>query len=235
MIKVLRNILGDALGSFGIGNGYFRPHPAYPYTFKQMDYEWKIGYEWYLKRIEGQVVLDGGCLEHLEFDKILCQLGFKVYGVDIGAKPEYSHDNFNFIQKHIWETDIEPNSIDCIIANSLLEHLGLPYYNQRKVENADKLTVSEFDRILTPGGLLLIQVPFGETNHMILKGTQPFYRVYTSKSLAVLLESFKIESQSYFIYECGGWIEVNELIAGKVKVNTGLPPCLCYVKARKHG
>lgn len=232
-MKWLTNFVADSFLSIGIGNGLFRPRAAYPYTFRNLDYEWQIGFPWYMQSVEGNEILDGGCVAHLEFDKILCNLGFRVYGVDIAPIPNFAHANYTFIQKTIWSTQLPEKSVDCVIANSLFEHLGLPCYNQRTTEYADKLALSEFHRVLKPRGVLLFQVPFGDSPKIIWNHKNPFYRVYTLDMVSEIVKPFDIEDKYYVLYERGGWTKVNELVASRVKVDKGLPPCLCFIKARK--
>lgn len=232
MKKSINNAIAEGLLTLGIGNGYYRPHPAYPHTFKNLDYEWEIGFSWYLQRLEGKDILDGGCVAHLEFDKILCRLGFQVYGVDIAPEPK-PFNNFTFVQHTVWSTQLENESVDTVIANSLLEHLGLPCYNQRTTDFADRLTLSEFHRVLRPDGVLLFQVPFGAIPKIVWNHKAPFYRVYTSAMINDMLQAYEVEEINYFIYEWAGWIKVSENIASKVVTDKGLPPCLCYIKARR--
>jgi hypothetical protein len=200
-----------------------------------------------MSRIEGNIVLDGGCLAHLEFDKILVGLGYEVFGVDIGERPA-PFFGFYFVQRPVWNTEYKNGTpIDTILCNSLFEHLGLPCYGQPLRPDADFETAAEFHRILNPGGCLLMQVPFGKTSRIIEHKGEPFYRIYDSARLCELLKGlYTVEDVDYFIYDRNVvedqdtrvfdsrlWVQVNENVASRIDYKEGLPPCLVYVKARK--
>jgi len=239
ILEDLRGNFGESLGRLVLGSKPdgseihkligFWPRPLIRFP-RHLDYEWKIGLHWYLKRIEGNRVLDTGFVEHLGFTKLLVELGFEVYGVDLKG---YSAREFKAIQCLVWETSHHCSGFDTIVANSLLEHLGLRCYGQPEFKEAQKATIDDFYEILNPKGLLLVQVPYGRYPILVRYRNQDFYRISTSESLSVLLEGFEIEEKVFFIKATKGWIEASESIANKVQQGGGFPSCMAYIKARK--
>ena len=241
ILSDFRNRFGDRLGSWTRGTRasgaleqelkgiWPRPVVGLP---KHLDYEWVVGLPWYLKNIKGNRVLDAGFMAHLEFTKLLVQLGFEVYGVDLQAF-DSDREGFTTFKECVWETPFIDGYIDLIVANSLLEHLGLEFYGQPKLKNAKKATMKEFNRILSPGGTLLLQVPYGKSPTLIRYKGQDFYRVLTKTRLSELLEDFQIEEKAYFAKLSKGWLQISEAIADKIDQGEGFPACLVYVKAKK--
>lgn len=235
----MRKQIGDLLSRFGFRLGSesgtelkgSRPYP--PIEVMGLDYEWDVGLEWYLKRIKGKTILDAGFIAHKEFSKLLARLGFEVYGIDIGEFAE-EIENLSVIRRPIWDTSLEEKSVDTIIANSLLEHLGLPCYGQDVIEEGDEAAIEEFRRILHPTGLLLLQVPFGKTEKIITNEGVPFYKVYTSEGLDKLLQAFGSRTPTFYTKTKKGWIEVNKNIADKIEQGGGFPSCLVYLEVKGH-
>ncbi len=78
----------------------------------------------------------------------------KVYGIDIDeltikyAKKFYSHNKISFIKASAMHTKLPKNIADVIVSFETLEH----------VTNPSKM-ITEINRILKPGGLLIISTP----------------------------------------------------------------------------
>jgi len=240
ILSDFRNRFGDRLGSWTRGTRasgaleqelkgiWPRPVVGLP---KHLDYEWVVGLPWYLKNIKGNRVLDAGFMAHLEFTKLLVQLGFEVYGVDLQS---YKTKEFVTIEDSVWNIGAwKLSRFDTIVANSLLEHLGLEFYGQPKFEEAQKSTMKAFYDRLELGGVLLLQVPYGKYPILVRYRGQDFYRVQTRGRLLDLLESFEIQEKVFYVKATKGWLEVSESVADKVQQGGGFPSCLAYVKAIK--
>lgn len=239
---LIRQLVANTLERVGIGIGSnlvlfdgtaklkgFRPYPAIKIP-NNLDHEWQVGLYWYLKRIEGRNILDTGYMAHIGFTKILYHLHLRITGVDL---QQGDTDKINCIQAPVWNMPIPEFSIDTVIANSLLEHLGLDYYEQPRTTDATNSTLLEFHRVLKPRGLLLLQVPYGAFPIRVKHKGKEFYVPWISSNLRNLEKHFTIEEKTYYIRARGKWIEVSETIANHIVQGGGFPPCIVYIKARK--
>ena len=200
-----------------------------------LDQEWEVGLEWYLKRIKGQMIVDTGFISHQNFTKLLARLGFTVYGVDLGLFTGY-FPNLNYLNNLVWDIPALKNeSIDTIVANSLLEHLGLEYYGQPPQPNAEQDTLIEFNRILKPHGKLLMQVPYAKETTIVYHKSEQFYRTYTDDTIYNLIAAPNLNLVNMTFYARGErcWMEVNQEVANRIKQGSGFPVCLCYLEVVK--
>lgn len=240
---ICRRVAANVLESVGIGFGNkpligtdyvelqgFRPYPAIRIP-NNLDHEWEVGFEWYLKRIEGKVVLDTGYMAHKGFTKVLGESGLVIIGIDLlaGEIP-----NVNCIQSPVWDMDIPNNSINTIIANSLLEHIGLDCYKQPVKNDAREATLSEFKRKLKLGGVLLMQVPYSNIPVMIKHNGEQFYIPWNQYDIAGITRYFTIEEKTYYARAKKRWLEVSESIACQITQGGGFPSCIVYIKARNN-
>lgn len=234
MRKLVRRI-SEALG-INLGNKEgneikgFIPYPVLKVGI--LDQEWDVGLPWYLKRLHGQVVVDCGFISHQNFTRLLASLGYTVYGVDIDDFPD-TFPNFKHIQCPVWGVPLSERSVDVIIANSLLEHIGLAFYNQPHTSYAEAETMNQLHRLLKPSGRLLMQVPYVKKTAEIKHRGREFYRTYTRKTLTKLLGKFYIEEKTFYAKAQKGWVEVSENVADRVEQGGGFPVCLCYIEARR--
>ena len=199
-----------------------------------LDQEWEVGLEWYLKRIKGQVIVDTGFISHQNFTKLLARLGFTVYGIDLGLFTGY-FPNLLYLNSLVWDIPaLKKESVDTIIANSLLEHLGLECYGQPTILNAEALTMSEFARILKPNGKLLMQVPYAKGTTIIYHKSEQFYRTYTQETLINLLwPQFYTIEKTFYARGKRCWLEVNQEVANRIEQGSGFPVCLAYLEVVK--
>lgn len=214
-----------------------RPAIVNPINYKAtpfLDYEWDINYPWYIRRIEGKRVLDAGFVQHTGFARILSAYNFEVIGVDLKPFNEVI-PNLKTIKASIIDSGLPDNFCDCIIYNSLLEHLGLEHYEGKAGDNnhAQYRAMDEAYRLLNMNGIILLQVPYGRYPTVITYRSKPFYKIITAERLHTLLKNFRIEEVSYFAYEKPGWLEVSKTVADNICVGGSFPPCLALVKARK--
>ncbi len=199
-----------------------------------LDQEWEVGLQWYLKRIKGEVIVDAGFISHQNFTKMLARLGFTVYGVDLGLFAGY-YSNLNYLNCLVWDIPaLKDKSVDTIVANSLLEHLGLECYDQPLVPQAERYTIDEFTRILKPNGKFLMQVPYARETTIIYHKSEQFYKTYTIKTLNDLLHpKFKLVSKAFYARGERCWLEVNQEVADKIEQGSGFPVCLVYLEVEK--
>jgi SAM-dependent methyltransferase len=118
---------------------------------------------------------------------ILPTLGYEVDGIDVKPFP-LGIKNFHFHQEDIRTTSFASSFFDAVIGISTLEHVGLFDGD----EEGDKKTVAEIRRILRPGGICVITVPFGQKHTEILMKQ----RVYDASSLKSLVAGLSVSRMS---------------------------------------
>lgn len=174
-------------------------------------------------------ILDLGCSE--SFLSIeLASNGFKVTGIDVRPYP-LRHPNFVFVNEDICKSTIDSNKYDIVIALSTVEHIGLDWYDKSDVNTSDFKAVSELLRLLKPGGILLLTVPFGE------RAQTSLHRIYDDESLHELLQYFNIDKIEYGIkMDDRTWIYPvceEEAIKGKHDLVSFAPQAIALVRCSK--
>ncbi len=144
-----------------------------------------------LARLErGARVLDAGCNFSLLSIK-LATAGYQVHGVDVNDYP-FSHPNFSFVKGSLCALEFADGSFDAVTAVSTMEHIGLGHYGDSRGDS-DLKAMSEMRRVLRPGGLLVLTVPYGE------RGGTDWFRIYDAESLAALCAGFGTVEAEYFL------------------------------------
>ena len=202
-------------------------------------HEWCSDYPWFIKRIEGHKILDLGFMAHTFFTKILCEYGFDVTGVDFN-EPDLSEwqfypGNFTFINSSVQNLPSGENTFSTIVEPSLLEHLGLGFYGDEPQEEAWNPALAEWFRVLKPGGVLLVQVPYGARCRTIEFQGKPYYRIYTGDMIREHFRDYIIEYIDYHSLEPYGWIEVSKSVADHIDHTEPFTPCIAKLVARKQG
>jgi SAM-dependent methyltransferase len=98
---------------------------------------------------------------------------------------------------------------DHVVCISTLEHIGMDnsYYGASPTETSEpefQVALREMLRVLKPGGLLLITVPFGKAQDLVVQGNV-FARQFDAAMLRQLLAT--IDNQNTYIYQYtkDGW------------------------------
>jgi len=156
-----------------------------PFLYKNLDFN-KI-----------EKILDLGCVGS-KISLQLASLGYCVVGIDY--RPYiFKHKKLKFLQGNFIEMDIAPESFDCVICISTIEHIGLPAYNIKPFKNGDKKSIAKIFKLLKRGGKLILTVPFGK--NLISN----FERNYDYNSLKNLLIMFKIVEFDIYEKTKKGW------------------------------
>jgi len=129
---------------------------------------------------------------------------------------------------------LKNESIDTIVANSLLEHLGLEYYSQPPQPTAEQDTMAEFNRILKPHGKLLDRkclMPRRLLSSIIRASSST--GLIPRKLFAIYEPNFNIIDEAFYARGERCWMEVNREVANKIEQGSGFPVCLCYLEVIK--
>lgn len=110
------------------------------------------------------------------------------------------------------KTDFADAVFDVVVSVSTIEHIGLDntllYTGDASKKEADALgflpAIREFRRIVKPGGLCLITVPYGR------RGVHGWYQVFDHDRIMMVVDAFQPSrfSVDYFGYSGEGWRRV---------------------------
>jgi SAM-dependent methyltransferase len=162
-----------------------------------------------LKKPKG-IVLDIGCTDSGNLiPLLLTSLGWEVYGIDI-REFKFKHPSFTFVSEDIRDTSFPDNFFDYATAVSTLEHIGIQgrYAVTREDPEGDIKAVREVNRILSPHGVFLLTVPYGQGQLI-----KPLQRVYDKVRLTKMFCKWKITKEVYYVLEEGCWVTVPEKVA----------------------
>jgi len=171
-------------------------------------------------------VLDLGCMESV-LPLFLASLGYQVTGFDFRKYP-YSVPNFKFVQGSIFNLPFEKGSFDALTCVSTIEHIGIGFYSDPKDDlSSDVQGMLEIKRVLKPGGLLILTVPFGKT---FINNQQ---RIYDQRGLDKLLAGFSVNTINFFknipvINGNNYWEQIKQDEANSLQYISGTE-CVCCV------
>ncbi|MFA5085279.1 MAG: class I SAM-dependent methyltransferase [Candidatus Omnitrophota bacterium] len=175
-------------------------------------------------------VLDLGCMESV-LPLFLAGLGFQVTGFDFRQYP-YRVPNFKFIQGNILDLPFEKDSFDAVTCVSTIEHIGIGFYSDPKDDlSPDIKGMIGIKRVLKPGGILVLTVPFGKN---FINDQQ---RVYDQRGLDKMLAGFSVNKIRYFkntkaVNGNNYWEETDSRRAGDLYYTSGTE-CVCCLSAAK--
>jgi 2-polyprenyl-3-methyl-5-hydroxy-6-metoxy-1,4-benzoquinol methylase len=173
-------------------------------------------------------ILDLGCMESA-LPLFLAGLGFQVTGFDFRQYP-YRVPNFKFVQGDILEMPFEKGAFDAVTCVSTIEHIGIGFYSDPKdVLSSDTKGMQEIKRVLRPGGLLILTVPFGKS---FINNQQ---RIYDQHGLDKLLAGFSVNKIKYFkntqaVNGNNYWEEIRHDQAESLCYTSGTE-CVCCLSA----
>lgn len=124
--------------------------------------------------IKGVRVLDVGASESL-FIYEIAKRGYTTFGLDQRRYQEPLPKKINFLLSDITKIPLPDNSFDYVTCISVIEHIGLGLYGDKRYESGDRKAISEICRVLKPNGKLLITMP---TKTFALNTTDRGYSYY---------------------------------------------------------
>ena len=160
-----------------------------------------------LTDVRGLVLDVGICTSRLSV--ALASRGFRVVGIDFQAYP-YRHPSLWAVRADAMCLPFSSGCFGCVLAISVLEHIGIGHYGDPKDGHGDREAVREIRRVLRPGGRALLTVPFG------LAQTDAFQRVYDPLRLHELLAPLTLERIEYARSTEGVWTPTTAGLAASV-------------------
>ena len=136
--------------------------------------------------VKGLVVLDAACGAGFG-SRMMSDFAKQVYAVDISresieyAKEKYFNKNIVYEQMDIAQIKYPDRFFDAVVSFETVEHIPEP-----------EKFLNEIQRVLKPGGLLIISTPNRETTCKGKEVHTPFHiKEFTLEEILVLLNSFK--------------------------------------------
>lgn len=119
------------------------------------------------------------------------------------------HKGISYIFGDLRDTQLSSGTFDVVASVSTIEHIGLDntlhYTSDAMKKESNPLgfapAVEEFKRLLKPGGLCLVTVPYGR------RGVHGWYQVFDAALLEHVISCFSPSDHSveYFTYLRDGW------------------------------
>ncbi len=141
-------------------------------------------------------VLDIGCAKS-RLPYHLASWGYEVHGID--ARPyALTHPSLHFHQTDLftWQPG---RTFDVVLLISTLEHFGLGRYGDKVLSDAEREAVQRIGEWLTPGGQLIVTVPFG------VPAVTDRHRIYDRERLAQLFADFEWVDEKYSRRQDAAW------------------------------
>lgn len=172
-----------------------------------------VEYPWLLSRLPSKkgILLDAGSV--LNYDFILQQNNIRTKKIFISTlAPEsrcFWRKGISYVYEDLRETCYKDNYFDWIVCLSTIEHIGLDNTmlytsdNSKQENNQGSylLVIRNLYRILKPGGILYVSLPFGQ------KKNHGWLQVFDSEMVDNFIREFSPTSiiEHHFKYESGGW------------------------------
>lgn len=108
-----------------------------------------------------------------------------------------------FHQQSLIGNDLAECYFDAVLFLSVLEHIGLPCYNQAPFADGDQLALAEAWRLLKPGCPIIVTVPAGQSKVV------SWYRQYHPSTLRRLFHGWHTQI-TYWGYDGQRYVPVSE-------------------------
>lgn len=138
--------------------------------------------------------------------------GWQVIGIDLAAGSDVVMDARSAGFRNI--------AFDQVISVSTIEHVALDD------KNGDINAMKEIFRVLKNGGTAIITMPYGKRNRLE-------HRIYDRKSLAKLVDRFRVVKKEFYRYEAGKWLKCSQSAAdeadSQVPLHFHSAACVCLL------
>ena len=186
-----------------------------------------IEYNFAIKHIQGEKVLDVGCAGSL-FPLMLSAFGYCTWGLDIreyAITNKLSFPKFTFIKEDIKKAKLPYGFFDTITSISTIEHIGISgRYGEKDDDRGDLKAVDRMKSLLKKGGVLILTFPCGQN-----KVIKPYCRIYDS--IYDFTKDMIVEETEFYV-EDGDWVKCTKKDTYKYKSTPDKSP-ICLLKMRK--
>lgn len=209
LFKIIRKTIRIVTNRFGS-----QDPSAYPLSGDRcIEYAFVIKNLIKLNENNYKTVLDVGCFAS-PLTTSIKELGFTVDGIDLLPSP-VSYENIKYICGDFLSLENLRYSYDVVVLCSTIEHIGLGgRYGSKDVREGDIKTLEKVKKILSPDGVLILTIPYGEE-----KTIRPLHRVYNkdSKLLKYAYENFEIMLEEFYKNNSENvWVKCTEIEAREV-------------------
>jgi len=189
-----------------------------------------LEYPWMLQNIKitsGRILDVGSTASNMLYKFLPKEV--EINSIDLNDK-HIESDSVKFSVGDIRKTNYEDNYFDVISCISTLEHIGVSgRYGSDEDSTGDLKAVREMGRILKPGGVMLITVPYG------VKDVLPINKLYNKERINELFKDFsmvEIEYKKYF-NQFHLWLTTDEAEAAKTDMIKDLWYAIAFIKVKK--
>jgi SAM-dependent methyltransferase len=133
----------------------------------------------------------------------LAALGYRTVAMDLAHVP-IQGGGADLVRADVRRSPFREGAFDGATMVSTLEHIGIGFYDESQAREDDVVAMDELRRIVKPGGLLVLTVPFGRG------GSGSLQRAYDGPRLRRVTQGWTWTEARFFARHLASWREVSE-------------------------
>ncbi len=170
--------------------------------------EWKFILRHFPRR-KGLRILDVGSTSNL-FIHELARRG-KIIAMDSRPYFERLPKKIKFVQCDILRAPFAPKSFDVVTIISVIEHIGLGFYDDPLYNDGDLEAMRKLKELLADGGVIFLTTLVGDKYAVSSDANE---RIYDKARFRRLIQDFKVINENYYIFR-NRWVSVSSSEAFK--------------------